>query len=216
MDSQVQQAAEPSTDSTQPMAGNEVQRSDSSPRSRWYYALGVTSLAVLLVGAAFVGGRLLSQRRSSSGMQVVDLGDGRVMMTIHADDIQWPDELPKESPTAHGFVTDVGGKTITIGQPKDEGGVVIIRSEDGESREREYENLQEVVVTQETLIYRNKPVEIDPGQETSELPPMEVEEVGLADVGKGDFIAVWGEKHGDRIVAEVIHAPAPRVVTSDH
>jgi hypothetical protein len=209
MDPQMQQTAESSTGSTQPVTGNGAQEPHGSPRRRWPYVVAALSLVVLLVGAAFVGGRLLARRRTPSGVQVVELGDGGIMVSMEEGDIQQPDELPKELPTTQGDITRIEGKTITVGQPKSEGeGGVVYNS----GEEPEYEDMEEVVVTQETLIYRGKPVEIKPDQESGRLPPMEVEEIGLADLKKGDFVQVWGEKRGDRVVAEVIYLPASVVV----
>ena len=190
MDQQVQQTAEPSMGSTQPRAGNEGQRPHGSPRRRWPYILGAISLVVLLIGAAFVGGRLLARRHT-----VHYSGPGVFRLSR-------PAELPKEPPETSGPVQKVEGKVITLEEPVGGRGVIYSGPE-GTTKEGEWKQI-EVVVTHDTKIYKAippSPEEMEKGGEFQQ----KVEEATLADVQVDEQIEVWGQRSGDRITAEVIY-----------
>jgi len=192
MDQQkMQQTAEPVEGSIQRVTENEAQRPHSPPRRRWLYILGAGTLVVLLVGAAFVGGRLLSQRRlvRTSGPGVVHIKQAA--------------ELPHEPPAAVGPVQKVEGKTITLETAAGGSAVIYFGPEGVEKKEGEWKQI-EVVVTQETKIYKGVPLSPEEIKKGGEFQ-MKVEEATLADIKVGDHIEVWGEESGERIIAEVIH-----------
>jgi len=192
MDQQkMQQTAEPVEGSIQGVTGNEAQRPHSPSPRRWLYILGAGALVVLLVGAAFVGGRLLSQRRlvRTSGPGVVHIKQAA--------------ELPHEPPAAVGPVQKVEGKTITLETAAGGSAVIYFGPEGVEKKEGEWKQI-EVVVTQETKIYKGVPLSPEEMKKGGEFQ-MKVEEATLADVKIGDHIEVWGEESGERIIAEVIH-----------
>ena len=191
MDQQkMQQTAEPVEGSIQGVTGNEAQRPHSPSPRRWLYILGAGALVVLLVGAAFVGGRLLSQRHlvRTSGPGVVHIKQAA--------------ELPDEPPAAVGPVQKVEGKTITL-ETAAGGGATIYYGPGGVKKEGEWKQI-EVVVTQETKIYKGVPLSPEEIKKGGEFQ-MKVEEAMLADIKIGDHIEVWGEESGERIIAEVIH-----------
>jgi len=192
MDQQkMQQTAEPVEGSIQRVTRNEAQRPHSPPRRRWLYILGAGALVVLLVGAAFVGGRLLSQRRlvRTSGPGVVHIKQAA--------------ELPDEPPAAVGPVQKVEGKTITLETAAGGSAVIYFGPEGVEKKEGEWKQI-EVVVTQETKVYKGVPLSPEEIKKGGEFQ-MKVEEATLADIKVGDHIEVWGEESGERIIAEVIH-----------
>ncbi|MBI2955349.1 MAG: hypothetical protein HYY30_13625 [Chloroflexi bacterium] len=154
---------------------------------RWGSVVLVVFL--LLVGAAFVGGHLLAERNVVGSAQGVRL--------------EVPAELPKEPPAAMGSVQKVEGKTIVIEEPKGGGGVVYSDSAGVTKKQGEF-GQTEVVVTQDTRIYRSIPIKPDEVQKGGQRQ-LELEAVSLADVRTNSTISVWGSRSGDRVVAEVIH-----------
>lgn len=155
-------------------------------RPRWALWAGLIAMAALVIGAAFVGGRLFGTKQPIHARRPI-------MVT------ERPKELPDRPPTTIGIITHIEGKIITIEKPNPGSGEAIAPL----IRGREGNETEEIVVTQETAIYRDKPIKPEPGEK---LPPGEVEKIELADLRVDEVIFVWGEKHGDRVVAEVIYA----------
>lgn len=191
MDQQRRQTPESDENPIYPAAEEETDRPCGQPRRRRLYILGAALLVVLLVGAAFVGGRLFGQRHlvHTSGAGVVKIKKAA--------------ELPDEPPVAVGSVQKVEGKTITLEAPSGSATVYSGPGVEVEKKEGEWKQI-EVVVTQDTKIYRDVPLspeEIKKGGEFQQ----KVEEATLADIKVGDLIEVWGEGKGERITAEVIH-----------
>ncbi|MCZ7573685.1 MAG: hypothetical protein M5U01_34470 [Ardenticatenaceae bacterium] len=172
-------------------SGNAEERIEQSiEQRRWVWWGGVALMIVLLLGAAFAGGRLLAQQNVTPATQGVQLSR--------------PAELPEEPPVAMGPVTKVEGKTVILEMPAGGGGVVYSGPGGTTKKEGEWKQIQ-VVATQDTKIYRDipiKPEELQKGRQQ-----LQVEEVTLADVKVGEQIEVWGQKIGDRALAEVIYIP---------
>ncbi len=65
----------------------------------------------------------------------------------------------------------------------------------------------EVVVTEQTLIYRDTSLDTIPkpsaGQTTLQIQQV-VEPVSLDQVVQGTLVQVWGQKRGDRVIADEI------------
>ena len=162
-----------------------------STGKRWALWGGLAAVVILVIAAAFVGGRLLSQRRlvRTSGPGVVHIKQAA--------------ELPDEPPAAVGPVQKVEGKTITLETATGGAAVIYFGPEGVEKKEGEWKQI-EVVVTQETKIYKGVPLSPEEIKKGGEFQ-MKVEEATLADIKIGDHIEVWGEESGERIIAEVIH-----------
>lgn len=169
-------------------------------RSIWI-AGGVVVLVLLVAGAAFVGGRLLSRQPPQQNMEVVQTGgeeggEGMTGQTVFSGDeieIERPEERPDESPTIVGVVTARNDNSLTVGTGLT--GVAVGRP-DG-SIEMKYNGPEvEVVVTHDTEIYKSK-IDVDIRQDTWEPG-------SLDDIAQGAVVTVWGEKRGDRTVARVL------------
>lgn len=160
------------------------QGSERKGRPRWLLWGGISLAVLLVLGAAFVGGHLLGRRPQATRVTFLP-----------------PEELPERPPEASGLVKEIQGNLITMEVPGAVGGVVYFGPE-GTRKEGEWRELQ-VVVTQETAIYRRVP----PGPEEMSrggTVRQRVEEIPLSEIAPNDPIDVWGRKEGDRIVAEVI------------
>ena len=164
-------------------------------------------IVMLLIGiAAFVGGRLLNANVGN-----VALGgpnSGRV--SISSNDITPAPELPQTQADVTGsfverkdntivvqavtFDTGVGG--VSNNSPMDENSGVKV----------------EVVVTSQTLIYKD--VTVIPEPVNGEIHNMQqaVDEGTLEDLNSESFITVWGRRSGDRIVANVLFYSNPQSI----
>ena len=171
-------------------------------RSTWI-VVGVVS-TLLLAGAAFVGGRMLSgQNQTSSG------GSGSGSFTISGPggtqsfDIVPAEELPSASPEVSGILVRSEDNTFIVGT-----GQVRIMMNEGEIGASHDGPEVEVVVTHNTVIY------CDATQfEISKIKDGKVQEVvkpGSSDeIEKNYFVRAWGRERGDRLFADVLVYKAP-------
>ena len=176
--------------------------------------VGVLVLVVLLAGAAFVGAQLLAGQGLpglSSGPLVLTGPDGRQQVRIQPGDTQPAKELP-QTPADVRSVFDhrkdnslfVGTGVIITGVQKDQGGNVTSSSTfNGPT--------VEVVVTPQTIFYRDVTSRQFNGQPPSGKIQQVVEPGSLDEVGKDSIIHAWGKKTGDRIIADVIVYILPSV-----
>ena len=156
---------------------------------------GVAILLVLLVGAAFVGGRLLAGGEPGRFM-LPFLGRGGPTGAVHPiPEVIPAPELPKEKPTISGKVAQVEGRRITVQLPEGGPGQVSIV---------EWGKAVEVVVTRDTKIWKEEPIHISAGNTPEKKIQQNVEEATVEDIKPGEMVKVWGKKSGDRITAEVI------------
>ncbi len=161
---------------------NKMSMQPAQKKSRRWLVVGLGLLQILLMGSAFVGGRMLAaqnQRNSRSPFAV-----------------QLPSQLPKDPAAATGSVTKIQDTIITLarrggggGQP---GGSIASTG-------------TEISVTADTKYYKNTSSS-GPGQgPNSGLQQVQVEAGTLNDVKVGSNITVWGQKNGERITAEIVY-----------
>ncbi len=167
---------------------------------------GLVGLA-LLVGAAFVGGQLLnSQGQAATGPGGLRLagpggGGGQVGVELEIEDAK---ELPQSPPDVTGifsrrednsiFVTS-GDGTYTV--MVDESGNVIADT-GGNAQE------VEVVVTGDTVVYKDVTQSQFDGPPAGGKIQQKVEPGSADEIGQNSFVTVWGEKRGDRLIASVV------------
>ncbi|HEY68805.1 MAG TPA: hypothetical protein G4N97_11115 [Thermoflexia bacterium] len=155
-----------------------------------WLVLGGGLLLALLVGAAFVGGKLLARQPPREGVEVVTMGEGGEDVVHFGSPLERPKELPEEEPDVCGVVTRRDGNSLFLGKGAEPVGPEAV-----------YEEPEvEVVVTHDTEIYRQT-IEIDLGAYTTERT---LEPATLDDITNGTPVQVWGEKRGDRVVARVL------------
>ena len=202
-------------------------------KSKKPLVLGLAALAlvVLLAAAAFLAGRLMN-RKPSSGPQSQMLGGpaGGGGLAFKADssgssgpsfssgdgetiqlDFTPAEELPTTTPAANGLFTKRDDNSIFIGTGQ--ASISVMVGPDGNSSDTSasYDGPEvEVVVTKETLIYRDatQPDPENPGAAIKQ----EVEPGSLDDLNSQSMVTVWGRKTGDRIVAEVILYSVPMMI----
>jgi hypothetical protein len=179
-------------------------------------------VVVLVAAAAFIGGRLLNGQAGPLGFFPM-MGGGRVSMSI--DMIPAP-ELPEAEPDTRGSFVERQDNTIVLREFSMEmgkGGVVIVEgpgggggpvvsggpgSEDGPT--------VEVVITNETTIYRDATDMPEPSAIEEQMTIQQAVEPGtLDDLTSNTMIMVWGRKSGDRFIADVIMYSKPVLFKRD-
>jgi hypothetical protein len=181
-------------------------------RSLLLVAGGVV-LVLLLVGAAFVGGRLVSGQglplpQQLSGERMMTLGQGG--NTTMRLDVDPAPELPASPPDVKGIFQRRADNSLFIGTgqvsvlaQKSQGGVISMTSHyDGP--------LVEVVITHDTTIYRDVTMKQFDGPPPAGKKLQQVLEPGSADeIGENSMLTVWGDRRGDRITARVLTYSLP-------
>ena len=176
--------------------------------------IGGFFLSILLLGgAAYVGGRLLNGQPPPWGGPNLFPGNGPREVRINVDDIQPAKELPQTTATARGLFDRrqnnslfVGTGNVSIGVQRDQSGKVETSAEhDGP--------VVEIVVTSETIVYKDVTMQRFPGQPPAGQTIQQVVEPGsLDDIGETSTITVWGRQTGDRIIAEVLVYTPPAFI----
>lgn len=145
--------------------------------------LGIAFLQILLMGSAFVGGRMIGEQNRRTSRPT--------------GSVQLPSQLPKDPAAGSGSVQKISDTLITLGRGfgGPQGG--------GQSAS----NQTEVAITADTKFYKNTSTG-QPGQPGSPgggQTPVQVADATIADVKVGNNVMVWGTKNGERITAEVVY-----------
>ncbi len=150
------------------------------PKRRRVLWLGLVLVELLLMGSAFVGGRLLAEQNRRNARQPFAL--------------QLPSQLPKDPVAGSGSVQKISDTVITLsrgrGGAPGGGGAA--------------SNQTEVAITAETKYYKNTSSG-SPGGPGGGPVQLQVEDATVADVKIGSNVMVWGTKSGERINAQVIY-----------
>jgi len=189
-------------------------------RTPWI--IGGVLIVLLFAAAAFIGGHLLNREaEASSGGIEINFTDA--------------EEIPKTDPELVGLVTAVDGDTFTVqefsmnntlGMIGESG--VIVQSIEIENTEELDElpvaefmgsegHITEVIITHDTEIYRDTTfkdiVVISPGDKPPDLPDeivIEVEPGSADEIGPNSMVTIWGERRGDRVIADfILFQPPP-------
>lgn len=178
-----------------------------------YMIGGIVILVVAL--AAFFAARMIN-----SGVQGLNpsqwMGDGGGEQVGIAIDVVPAPELPVTQPEVVGLFVVRQDNTITVQSipmgGMNEGGGVVITSSGGEGGGASVDTPQfEVVITNETLIYKET-TEISEPTSGEQTVQQTVGAGSLDDLSSQTFITVWGRKNGDRIIAEVLFYSNPVMI----
>ena len=172
-------------------------------------------VVILLAGAAFVGGRLLRGQGlpaySPGGLMMFTSkgGQGAHSVQIH---IQPAKDLPQTPPDVEGIFDHrqdnsffVGTGQVTVMAHKDQSGNVT-------SATHHSGPVVEVVVTAQTVVYRDVTMQQYNGQPPSGDIQQVVEPGSLDEVGQESSITAWGKKTGDRLIASVLVYSPPAFI----
>ena len=174
-------------------------------------AAGLFVLVAVLAGAAFVGAQLLAgqgqpAQASKSGLTIMTSQGQRVPVdTIPAKELpQTPADVRSVFDHRKDNSLFVGTGVIIRTAQKDQAGNVTSSSTyDGP--------VVEVVVTPQTIVYRDVTNRQFNGQPPSGKIQQVVEQGSLDEVGKDSLVHAWGKKTGDRIIADVIVYSLPSI-----
>ena len=154
---------------------------DKPPKRRWLLYTGLVLLQLLLMGSAFVGGRMLAAQ-NQRGVR----GAGA---------FQLPSQLPKEPAAGSGTVQSIQGAVVTLGG-RGFGGP--------QGGGQQSATATEVAFTADTKFYMNTSTGGigSPGGGQAQIT---VADATSADVKVGSNVTVWGTKNGARITAELVY-----------
>ena len=180
---------------------------------------GIIVVAVL-IGAAFVAGRMFT---APEGAAADAPGNSGRVMEIVQDDGSGPfnvrvtfkpaPELPQRVSEANGLFVKREDDAIFVGT----GDIEVDIQVDGSGKRTVAANHSgpeiEAVVTQDTILYKDvTKVEVEPSARESgeQVVQQKLEPVdSLEEVGENTELEVWGERRGDRVVAEIFVFRAP-------
>jgi len=151
------------------------------------------SLFLIVGSAAFVGGMLVNQN-----VRVGAPFEGEDLRSI----ILPAPELPTTLPQVTGALVERHDNTIIV-ETKSLTVSSIVFDSPANTKTRTDPQV-EVVVTGETMIYRETTQPSEPFSVENQTIPQTVEQAALDDLDSQSMITAWGRKSGDRVIAEVL------------
>ncbi len=173
-----------------------------------YIVIGL--VVVLVLGsAAFVAARLLQNpAQVGNGIKRGISASGDSVVSGVEFELDYAPELPATPSEAGGMLARVEGNSLFITQYNNVGAVmgynkgseIIIPTPEGGGTEIE------VVVTKDTQIYHDitQLPSLREGEELPDVIQQKVEPITLNDIGDQGSLVVWGQRRGDRIVADAV------------
>jgi hypothetical protein len=191
---------------------------------------GVVLLGVL-AAAAFLGMRLINARASGSNlsgkngpMMALSGGSGGGKVSIQIQ-ITPAAELPQMRADLVGEVKEIKDNSLTVAQAVKGGNLTVSKGTSNDGPSEPQSNMStdaasgpttEVVVTKDTKIYRDTTMENapkpQPGESTSISMQQKLEEADMTQISSGNMVQVWGQKRGDRLIADTIVSMGPAVI----
>ncbi len=179
-------------------------------------SIGIIVLVAILASAAFVGGQLLNgqglpgQAPSSGGMKLMTSQGGKQAQMVQDQPIP-AKELPQTPADVRGVFDHRKDNSLFVGT-----GVIISQVQKDQSGKVTSSStfsgpIVELVITPQTIFYRDVTSRQFNGQPPSGKIQQVVEQGSLDEVGKDSLIHAWGKKTGDRIIADVIVYILPSV-----
>jgi hypothetical protein len=179
--------------------------------------VGGLVLIAVVIAAAYIAGRMMmapaetaADSAGASGGRVMELvrddGNGAVGVRVS---IEPASELPDEPAEISGIFVRREDDSIFVGTGDIELSVEVDKNTGQRSVATDHSGpVVEVVTTQETAIYKDiTNIEIEPSaQQSGEQKIQQVvqPDSSLAEVDENTELQVWGERRGDRVVAELV------------
>ena len=200
--------------------------------------IGAVLGVALLAGAVFMAVRLLNTKTSAngSGLPLAGLGGPGGGKTSFQIQVTPAPELPSAHADLIGQVTTIQDNSVFVAEmSKSSGGggnVVIVgkavqsgsgsSNDSGPSTNSEAPTpsgpVTEVVVSQSTVIYRDTTMNNVPKPQAGTSTSMGVQQtVELADIlsiSDSSMVQVWGQKRGDRLIADTIVVMGTAIIQS--
>jgi hypothetical protein len=182
---------------------------------------GIAMIVLLLAGAAFVGGQLLS----GQGLPGLGPAGGLTMFTSQGGkggqgqriSIQTipAKELPQTPADARGIFDHRKDNSIFVGTGNVHMMVMTNQSGQVQTSSSHTGPTVEVVVSPQTIVYRDVTMQqYNGGEPPSSSGTIKVQQAvepgSLDEIGENSDITAWGKKTGDRIIADVlVYTPPP-------
>lgn len=169
-------------------------------RSIWLVG-GVVTLVLLFAGAAFVGGRLLAATELTSDKQhqvMSGSGDTKSGRGVVVD-VKPAAEMPDSSADVSGLFVRREDNSLFVGTGNLSGVLV-----DGKWEQHYDGPVVELVTTHDTRIYRDDLLQKLDGVAPSGQVQQILEPGSVDEIGENSFVEAWGQRRGDRLVAEVV------------
>ena len=169
-------------------------------RSIWITS-GVAAVVLLLAGAAFVGGRLLGSPDLTGANQNIIVSDSGDVKTSTGAFIETERaaEMPDVAADVAGVFVRREDNSLFVGTGNLSAVLV-----DGEWESHHDGPVVEVVTTHDTLIYRDDTLRQLEGVAPAGPIKQDLKPGSLDELGKNSTLQAWGERRGDRVVAEVV------------
>jgi hypothetical protein len=193
-------------------------------RAGLWIGLGA-GLLVLVIAAAFLGGRLINQKVGGSSNQVVlNAGNGNAVISNGPGDagpalsagsaggtvrMKPAEELPETAPEVTGVMSSLEDNRLFLRSMSGGGMVTVAQGADGKmefNADTDGPEI-EVVVTKETLVYRDvtQPPAIDASGAADEQEiEQKLEKITIDQVSDQGMLSIWGRREGDRVIADII------------
>jgi hypothetical protein len=190
-------------------------------KKKMFTIVGVVAGVIVLVAAAFIGGRFLNQRGVQTN-SVLPAGGSGVAITGPLE-FSPASELPTTQPELTGTLAERKDNTIyiqTFSMDTGGGGVQVMSSSSASSVETtgavpsNSGPKVEVVITNDTKIYKDVTEWDFSSSEGTKKIQQVVEPGDLDDLTKQTMITIWGRKVGDRVIADVIVYSNPISITA--
>ncbi len=203
------------------------------------FGIGAVLVVALLAGAAFMAVRLLNAKASANGSRAPlaglgGPGGGKASIQIQMTPAP---ELPAARADLSGQVTNIQDNSIFVAEmTKSSGGanVVIVGkavlgsgssndsgpSTDGGQAAAPTPSgpVTEVVVSQNTTIYRDTTMNSVPRPQAGSSENIGVQQVlepaDISSISDSSLVQVWGQKRGDRLIADIIVVRGTAIINS--
>jgi hypothetical protein len=179
--------------------------------TKFFLGAAIGLAVILLAGGAFMATRLLNAKAppSSDGISgaPVTSGDGGSKTTSIQVQMDRSADLPQGKADLSGSVNEVKDNSIFVQPTSKVGGGANANSGPA----------IEVVITQDTIIWRD--VSFDnipkpqPGSAGQSLHiQQKLEPADMSQIIQENMVTVWGQRRGDRIIADVVVSIGPAVI----
>jgi hypothetical protein len=174
---------------------------------------GIAVLVAMLGGAAYVAGRMWGTDARAddvlAGMPPVLPSEGETTGATMIAKIESARELPQRPPDTLGVFSRREDNRIFVSSS----GQGIMFTLDGGAVGDPDATEVEVVATSETAVYEDVTQEsLSAGPQSGETVEQKLEPGQVEEIGESSIVMAWGEKRGDRLVAEVLVYTGPPVI----
>ncbi len=164
--------------------------------------IGIAAVLVLLLAGAYVAGRLLNEGlgpiRVGGGNVTISSGDGSMVEAEYVP----ADELPDAPPEIAGIYSRREDNSIFVKET--DGGFRISIDEEGNLSTNAGDVETEIVVTNETEVYVDTTSDQFEDLEDGDTLKQTLKPGSIEELGNLSFMQVWGERRGERVIADVL------------